>query len=373
VRRLLLTLGGIYLVWFIAPRLLVLMIPFWGMVFMLQRLLAWKEQAGGVGFFLRFLAFISMLAPMVLWKIGGAAFNTRFNLMTDGLIKMLSYHVWQIDATFQLITPVGLSFVTFRALDLLIKTSIGTLPALRFDQVMFYGFFPPVQVVGPIIEYREIERQEARIAPDDILAGALRIAVGAVKIFFIAEALKPTLLIFDTPRDFSVWQLWIKFVLFTFYFYIDFSGYSDMAIGASRVFGFRIRENFDFPFFKRNIREFWNSWHMSLSSWAQRNVFVPAGGYRAKTQYPALFLTIMAIALWHGTTLPIIGFGIYHFMLLFVHRLYSNFAQTKGIADTPNLISFYTALTYISVLVSFPLITTTWDKAWPFYRALLGM
>ncbi len=371
-RRLLLTCAGLYLVWFIAPRLLVLMIPFWCLVFFLQRLLAWKETAGGAGRLWLFLGLAPALAPMVLWKIYGDDFNTHFNQLTNTSLRMLSAHVWQIDMSFRLIMPVGLSFATFRALDLLIKTSIGSLSALRFDEVMFYGFFPPVQVVGPIIEYNEVE-SPASVRPEDVVAGAFRVAVGIVKIFFISEALRPTTLIFDTPRDFSTGQLWIKFILFTFCFYMNFSGYSDLAIGAARAFGFRIRENFNFPFFRRNIQEFWNSWHMSLSSWAQRNVFVPAGGYRPKTQYLALFLTIMAIALWHGTHLSILCFGVYHFTLLLLHRFYKKFAQKKGIKDTLPLLVFYTVLTYCSVFISFPLITTAWDKAGPFYRALLGM
>ena len=81
----------------------------------------------------------------------------------------------------------------------------------------------------------------------------------------------------------------------------------------------------------------------------------------------------MAIALWHGTSLPILGFGVYHFLLLSLHRAYKKFAQEKNIPETPYAVFFYTILTYFSVMVSFPLITTTWDKAGPFYRALLGM
>ena len=262
-RRIMMLFAGIYLVYFIAPRLLVLMIPFWCLVFILQRSLARKEEAAEADAFTTFLALAITISPMVMWKIYGYAFNIWFNMAADSSINFLSAHAWEIDVNFQLITPVGLSFATFRALDLLIKTSIGTLPALEFDQVMFYGFFPPVQVVGPIIEYQEISQQNAKIKPEDILAGSLRIAVGTIKIFVICEVLKSATQIFDTPHDFSVWVLWAKFVVYTFYFYIDFSGYSDMAIGAARVFGFRIRENFNFPFFKRNIQEFWNSWHMS--------------------------------------------------------------------------------------------------------------
>ena len=372
-RRILMILAGIYLDYFIAPRLLILMFPCWCAIFFLQRALAWKERTGSVGVLSRFLALTIAIVPMVMWKIYGDDLNIWFNWITDSWIQRLSFRAWQIDVTFPLIIPVGLSFATFRALDLLIKTSIGTLPSLGFDQVMFYGFFPPVQVVGPIIEYQEISRQDAKIKPEDVLSGCLRIAVGAVKIFFITEALKSTTRIFETPHDFRVWDLWIKFSLYTFYFYIDFSGYTDMAIGTARVFGFRIRENFNFPFFKRNIQEFWNSWHMSLSSWAQRNVYVPAGGYRPRTQYLALFLTIMAIALWHGISLPIAGFGVYHFSLLSIHRLYKKFARQKHLPETPQIVNFYTALTYFSVMISFPLITTTWDKAGPFYHALLGM
>lgn len=367
--RPLLTLAGMYLVYFIAPRLLAAMLLFWSVVYLLQRP---KELKGRTGTIIATLSFALVFAPMALWKVYGDAFNTVFNGGMNDLLKHFSFSLWQIDRSFQLVAPVGLSFATFRALDLLIKRAIGLLEPLSFADLMFYGFFPPVQVVGPIIEYKEIANKNACPTPDDILAGLTRMAVGAIKIFFITEALSPALAVLENPQSLGWLALWGKFILYTFRFYIDFSGYSDIAIGAARALGYKIRENFDFPFFKRNIQEFWNSWHMSLSSWAQRNIFVPMGGYRAHTQHIALFLTIMFIALWHNFTWPVIAFGIYHFALLSLHRAYKGYVAMQHIADTPQRRVFYTILTYFSSIISFPLITTSWDKAAPLYRALLG-
>ena len=105
------------------------------------------------------------------------------------------------------------------------------------------------------------------------------------------------------------WQYWLELALFAWYFYFNFSGFSDMAIGCARLLGFKLAPNFNNPYMKTNPQDFWNSWHMSLTRFAQRNVFVPMGGMRARTQYPAIVATMMVIALWHGLSIPLVSSG----------------------------------------------------------------
>ena len=366
-RRALMVLSCMYLMYFIAPRLALFYTVFWIGVFLLQRLIARLEKKGRLTMPELVTALLLALLPMLMWKAQGLRFDVGFNLVTNAVFLFVSKRLWELDLAYDQIAPIGLSFATFRGVDLLIKTGLGKIGPLSFGRVMFYGFFPPVQIVGPIIEYEEVERQAAKADPSAILEGAFRIAVGALKVFLLAYQLRDSSEVLSAPHNYSVPALWGNLVCYTLYFYFNFSGYSDMAIGIAGMFGFKLKENFNFPFLQPNIREFWNSWHMSLSRWVQRNVFVPCGGYRPRTQYLALFLAIMTISMWHGTNLSMVVFGLYHFAGLVVHRMYSRGKPSPGMNERSAL------MTYLFVLPSFPLLTLPFDKALQFYAALIGL
>jgi len=269
-----------------------------------------------------------------------------------------------------LVVPLGLSFATFRAIDLLVKRYLDTVPPLSFSQIMFYGFFPPVQLIGPIIEWNEISKQDARPTPADLLDGVFRVSIGFVKVFVIAGLLEENAQIFTNPNNWETGILWLKLVGYSWYFYLNFAGYSDIAIGSANIFGFKLKDNFRYPYFQPNIQAFWASWHMSLTRWAQRNVFLPAGGYRAHTQYFALFLTMMAIALWHNISLSMLIFGMYHFTAQVIYRTYSKHTIKRAPTVLTRICS--TALTYIVVLLSLPLLFHEPGKVFVFYAALAG-
>lgn len=379
-RRIVMILGGIYLTYFIAPRLVVFYLAFWTVVFFVHRT-AFAEARTNFRKYLSIAGIIALLAvifPMIVWKIIGEEFVSYFTDWTNRVLQHVSTKAWEIDMVRPILAPVGLSFATFRAIDLLIKTYLGKFANLSYDQVLFYGFFPPVQVIGPIIEYEEVEKQDHRPSPTEFTDGLLRTAIGAVKVFLLAGLLRENELIFATPQDYPAWALWLKLVGYSWYFYLNFSGYSDMAIGVSALYGYSLKENFNFPFFRRNVQEFWASWHMGLTRWAQRNIFVPAGGYRAQTQYRALFLTMMAIALWHNINTSMLVFGIYHFGAQMVYRRHAAARQVVAGVTVPAQPlpqwrqAGYIALTYLTVLVSFPLLSESLDKAAHFYAALAG-
>ncbi len=366
IQQALLSTFGLWLLFSIAPRLALFFALFWIGVTIAQNLLALSTQKKiiGIPVFVSLLGIV--LAPMVIWKIWEEPFSEKFNLWGNDLIEILSYDLWTIDLASQIIIPIGLSFAVFRAADLLIKTHLELIPRLNPLKILSYGLFPPVQIAGPIIEYEETETRN-QPSPQDLADGIKRILFGFLKVLILAALLKESVEIFTAYDQHHFYMSWLMLLAYSWFFYLNFSGYSDLAIGTSRLLGYRLKENFDFPYFRTNISEFWAHWHMSLTRFAQRNVFVPLGGYRAQTQYIAILATIMVIALWHDISLGMILFGLYHGAGLCAHR----FVSGKGwFAGGPKPVKML--LTYLFVLLSFPLLAVPLDKATGFYLSLIG-
>ncbi len=388
LRRVVFIFSGIYLLYFIAPRLALLSIIFWMALFVLQRLVAAMEarvaaqpdnkSIAALANLLFTASIVIALSPMLTWKMYEWDFVRLINLSSNSLLEFLNRPLWEIDLARDIVTPVGLSFATFRGIDLLVKTYIGKLKGLSLDRVLYYGFFPPILVVGPIIEYEEVqENAEGKLptpAPDDILAGALRAAWGFFKILCLANFLQPASQILQSFAQQDITTIWIYLFTYTWFFYINFSGYSDIAIGMARIFGFRLKENFNNPFFARNIIEFWSGWHMSLYRFARRNVFVPLGGYRENRHILALAGTMMTIALWHALSASMVAFGLYHTVGLIAHRRFTRWKDKNNIKfESPLTQGAYVLATYLFVMLSFPLIVLPLDTAIGFYAAMFGL
>lgn len=369
VRKSILTVAGAALLYYIAPRLLIFYVAFWSVVYILQKIitLTTNKKIGGAVFW---TCIITLLAPMVAWKLSYDEFSTAFNLITNDAVNLLLPEIiWNIDLARAIIIPIGLSFATFRAADMLIKTWVGKFENLALSDIFYYGFFPSVQIVGPIIEYEEISKQQKPII-EDFYQGALRITFGLIKVLVLAVILQKSAAIFQSYETASIIKVWGFLFIYTWFFYLNFSGYSDLAIGTSRMMGYKLKENFCFPYFRRNIAEFWNNWHMSLSRFAQRYAFVPLGGYRAKTQYIAAMGTIFIIALWHDISWGMIIFALYHGLGLIAHRYYSQ--KKKETSSLP--IAWLKILgTYLFVTISFPLLVLPLEKAASFYLSMVGI
>jgi alginate O-acetyltransferase complex protein AlgI len=322
-RQLLLGLTGAYLLFLVAPRLLALYVLFWLGVYLLQRAsTVWRDRPGSWAW--TTVLVLLALTPMVVWKLAPEWSVIGFNVRMDAAVDRVSPWAGAIDRVRDLILPIGLSFATFRAVDQLVKVRLEIVPPLRPLQQLAYGFFPTVLVIGPVIEYTEVADgldRRPRWNPQDTVSGLITIGVGAVKVFVLAYLLRGSQDVFAlSTRAGSALSYWGELVMFAWYFYLNFSGFSDLAIGSARVLGFRLAPNFNNPYLKTNPQDFWNSWHMSLTRFAQRNVFVPMGGMRARTQYVAIAATMMVIALWHDLSVPLVLFGIYHTVGLVAHR-----------------------------------------------------
>lgn len=375
-RRALLTLTGVYLLFLVAPRLAIFYLGFWSTVVVMQWIIAAYGERRYAGVVLG-LGIIGLLAPMVIWKLNADGFVVWFNVTFNEVAWDISTYLGEVDAVRDIILPIGLSFAVFRAIDLLVQTSLGTIERLSVARVFFYGFFPPVQIIGPVIEYSEIDApgraKPARLpTAADLGASFSLIVTGLAKIFVLAYPLTSASDVFVFYETNSVWALWVELFLFSWFFYLNFAGYSDLSIGIARLFGFRLKPNFNNPYFRTNTQEYWNNWHMSLTRFAQRNVFTPLGGMRQGRQYVAVSATMMVIALWHSLSWALVVFGLYHAAGLVGARLAN---KRRPAAEDPTLalrIGKNLAM-FLFVMLGLPLLTLDIGTVFDFYSALVGI
>jgi alginate O-acetyltransferase complex protein AlgI len=243
---------------------------------------------------------------------------------------------------------------------------------LTIDRLFLFGFFPSVQLIGPVIQYEEIGATADvadKIKAEDLACGAGRMLVGLFKVMVLALPIQKSTTVFSSPPD-SVWKTWGLLVLFAWYLYLNFAGYSDMAIGSARIFGFKLKPNFNFPYFRDSLQGFWSNWHMSLTGFCRRNIFMLMHGYRKRMQYPAILATMITIGLWHDIKWSFLVFGIYHGTGLVIERLVRNRLPEPW--PMPCRI-MATVTTFLFVILSYPMVMLPIDKLIAFYSSLLGL
>lgn len=227
-----------------------------------------------------------------------------------------------------ILLPIGISFFTFHAISYVVDVFRGDATAQKRPvHAALYMLLFPQLIAGPIIRYKEIADQLGRriVTLDDFAAGVQRFVIGLGKKVLIANIVAaPADRIFDLPSaQISVGHAWLGIVCYTLQIYFDFSGYSDMAVGLGRMFGFRFPENFRWPYIAQTVQEFWRRWHMSLSSWFRDYLYVPLGGNRgsgART-YRNLVTVFFLCGLWHGASWNFVIWGLFHGAFLVVERL----------------------------------------------------
>ncbi len=225
--------------------------------------------------------------------------------------------------------PLGLSYFTFRYIDFVARTAGGHIGAEPPAKVLAYFFFFPIFPAGPIERYEDFQ---ARLTPgwdwNRLAAGMTRIVHGLVKKLAIADPfLLPSVTaaaasrFWDHPASYSALDVWGKLACFFAYIYLDFSAYSDIAIGSAALFGFAIGENFNLPFLATSLSDFWNRWHISLSRICRRYVYTPFLAY-TRNVYVALAATLIVIGLWHDGTWRFFLWGVYHAFGLCIAAFY---------------------------------------------------
>jgi alginate O-acetyltransferase complex protein AlgI len=224
--------------------------------------------------------------------------------------------------------PLGISFFTFHSISYLVDIYRRVAAAQRrpVDLALYISFFPQL-IAGPIIRYHDIADQLRNriVRAEDFAIGIQRFIIGLGKKVIIANTLAgPADRIFAlSPNQLTAPLAWLGIICYTFQIYFDFSGYSDMAIGLARMFGFRFLENFNYPYISGSIQEFWRRWHISLSNWFRDYLYIPLGGNRVASArvYFNLVLVFLLCGLWHGASWNFVLWGALHGTFLIFERL----------------------------------------------------
>ena len=226
----------------------------------------------------------------------------------------------------RLALPIGISFYTFQCMSYAVDVYRGNVPAQK-NPISFGAYVAlfPQLIAGPIVRYVDVARElESRKTTfEDVTYGARRFLIGLSKKILIANQLGQLTEIFRSSGEKSILFYWMYAVAFMLHIYFDFSGYSDMAIGLGRLFGFHFIENFNYPYLSRSVTEFWRRWHMSLGSWFRDYVYIPMGGNRvSKMRWVFNILTVwMLTGLWHGASWNFVLWGLLFAALLLLEKL----------------------------------------------------
>jgi alginate O-acetyltransferase complex protein AlgI len=243
-------------------------------------------------------------------------------LLALGLIDAPLAPTWEIRL------PIGISFFTFQAMSYIIDVYRREAEVQKnpIHFATYIALFPQL-IAGPIVRYRDIALQlvERTVTLQGFAYGVRRFVVGLGKKMLIANVLALQAdRIFDLPlAQVSGPLAWFGVLCYTLQIYFDFSGYSDMAIGLGRMFGFRFLENFNFPYISRTITEFWRRWHISLSTWYRDYLYIPLGGSRCSPLrvYRNLLIVFVLCGLWHGASWSFLVWGLYHGVFLVLERV----------------------------------------------------
>ena len=266
------------------------------------------------------------------------------------------------------VIPLGISFITFRLIHYILETRRGTLPEHGMWDYLSWATLFTIWTAGPIERIEHfLDSREDRLTREALAQGGTRIILGLGKKFVIGMQLVP--LLFGQVTDgrglvahlheISTLEAWRFLILSFFLFYLDFSAYSDIAIGSSRLLGFRIAENFNWPILATNPANYWKRWHISLSGWCQAYVYLPVIGL-TRNPYMAVFASFVCIGLWHAGNWNWVAWGLYHACVVTAFQAWARYRKKrkwtfwdKGWLAYPGM-----ALTvcYTSVAQSFSLI-----------------
>ncbi len=288
-----------------------------------------------------------LLASNIILNLGYLAFfkYTGFAIGTINKIFGTDMEVLKIAL------PIGISFYTFQALSYTIDVYRGKVPAGKniIDFGAYITMFPQL-IAGPIVRYQTVagELRTRKECFEDFSDGIVRFASGLGKKVLLANSVGQ---IWDAIRkgaesDLSTATVWLGMVCFSFQIYFDFSGYSDMAIGLGRMFGFHFDENFNYPYISKSVTEFWRRWHISLSTWFKEYVYIPLGGNRrgVARQLRNIFIVWMLTGLWHGAAWSFVLWGVYYGILLIIEKV----LLKKILEKIPRIITwFYTIIIVI--------------------------
>ena len=241
-------------------------------------------------------------------------FIENFNVLTGLSVPLLKVAL-----------PVGISFYTFQILSYVIDVYRGDVPAQRnfIDLAMYIAMFPQL-IAGPIVRYSDIAKslKGRKTTVEDASMGMVRFSVGLAKKILLANSAALIVSEFKAFSEKTVLFYWLYAAAYMLHIYFDFSGYSDMAIGLGRIFGFRFSENFNYPYISASITEFWRRWHISLGGWFRDYLYIPLGGNRVKPIRHIFNIVVVwaATGFWHGASWNFILWGLLYAVLLLFEK-----------------------------------------------------
>lgn len=266
------------------------------------------------------------------------------NLSFLGYYKYASWLVGTINGLFHtsfpdpgIALPIGISFFTFQAMGYVADVYRGQVKAARnyFKVLLYISLFPQL-IAGPIVRYRDVEKaiDHRHTTVQMAATGMRRFLYGLGKKCLIANTLAvyvDAVFALDASQ-LSLPAAWLGAIFYVLQLYFDFSGYSDMAIGLGRLFGFHFLENFDYPYAADSIRSFWRRWHISLTNWFRENLYFPLGGNRkgkARTHFNR-FIVFLFTGLWHGANWTFVVWGIYHWFFMTLETIFPKMTKKMG-------------------------------------------
>ena len=269
------------------------------------------------------------------WKAKAAlVIDLCGNLAILGFFKYADFFIGNLNtitgagiSLLHIALPIGISFYTFQTMSYTIDVYRGVVPAQNniLTFATYVTLFPQL-IAGPIVQYKTVEKEltERKVTLRDFSEGAFRFSVGLATKVLLATQIGSLWDTISRLNQMSVATAWLGAVAYTFQIYFDFSGYSDMAIGLGRMFGFHFLENFNFPYMSKTITEFWRRWHISLSSWFREYVYIPLGGNRKglARQLINIMIVWMLTGLWHGANWNFVLWGMYYGVLLMIEKLF---------------------------------------------------
>ncbi|MDR1271738.1 MAG: MBOAT family protein, partial [Clostridiales Family XIII bacterium] len=265
-------------------------------------------------------------------RIAVLASTVALNLALLFYFKYIDFAIGAIDRVFgvgipipEVALPIGISFFTFQGMTYVIDVYRGDAQVQRnpLNVGLYISLFPQL-IAGPIVRYKDIAKQidGRHVSLEDMYDGIIRFIIGLGKKVIIANQMAivadavfnydPSL---NTPAS-----CWLGLLCYTLQIFFDFSGYSDMAIGLGRMFGFHFMENFNYPYISKSIREFWRRWHISLSTFFRDYLYIPMGGSRKGNVYLHLVVVFFATGLWHGAAYTFVVWGMWHGFFIVAER-----------------------------------------------------
>lgn len=304
--------------------------------------------------------------------------SVSFSLAMLGYFKYADFFIRNFNAVtglsvslLKIALPIGISFYTFQILSYTVDVYRGAVFAQKnfIDLAAYVALFPQL-IAGPIVRYADVAAQlkERRHTPEKTALGMRRFLLGLGKKVLIANLLGELCSIFRESNDKSVLFFWLYAAAYALHVYFDFSGYSDMAIGLGKIFGFDFRENFNYPFVSKSITEFWRRWHMSLGSWFRDYVYIPLGGNRVSAPRHLLNILVvwMLTGFWHGAAWNFVIWGLYFAGLLILEKIW----LLKSLEGKPVIGHFYVTA---AVAVSFVIFDAPdLQQAFSYLKAMFG-